>query len=215
MGDRNTTFYHKTVSQRVARNHIHFLRDEDDHMISSTVDIKAHSASYFEDIIGKTDLPVSPASLECLQNQLPFRCTDMQCTALQTEVLETEIKTTIFAMPLDKSPGPDGYSVEFIRASWDVVGKDIVAAVSKFFRNDRLLRDHNTTAIILIPKKQDACKLGDFRSISCCNIVYKIISKIIANRLKPVLLQCVSSNQAAFLKGRSLGENVLLASDLI
>ncbi|KAF2567427.1 hypothetical protein F2Q68_00024132 [Brassica cretica] len=78
VGDRNTTFYHKTVSQRVARNHIHFLRDEDDHMISSTVDIKAHSASYFEDIIGKTDLPVSPASLECLQNLLPFRCTDMQ-----------------------------------------------------------------------------------------------------------------------------------------
>ncbi|KAF3555900.1 hypothetical protein F2Q69_00010894 [Brassica cretica] len=52
VGDRNTTFYHKTVSQRVARNYIHFLRDEDDHMISSTVDIKAHSASYFEDIIG-------------------------------------------------------------------------------------------------------------------------------------------------------------------
>ena len=54
-------------------------------------------------------------------------------------VLECKIKRTIFSMPLNKSPGPDGYSVEFIRASWDTVGSDVVAAVGEFFRNGKLL----------------------------------------------------------------------------
>ncbi|WZZ89725.1 hypothetical protein YC2023_118304 [Brassica napus] len=118
-------------------------------------------------------------------------------------------------MPMNKSPGPDGYSVEFIRASWDTVGEDVIKAVREFFRNGKLLKDMNTTAISLIPKKPEACSLSDFRPISCCNIVYKLISKIIANRLKPILSECVSPNQAAFLKGRSLRENVLLATELI
>lgn len=126
-----------------------------------------------------------------------------------------EIREVILAMPLNKSPGPDGFSVEFFRASWDIVGKDVVEAVQEFFRNGRLLKDINCTVIALIPKVPEACKLSDFRPISCCNLIYKIISKIIANRLKPILQDCISPNQAVFLKGRSLGENVLLASELI
>ena len=95
------------------------------------------------------------------------------------------------------------------------MGSDVVAAVGEFFRVEKFLKDLNTTSIALIPKKPEACSLGDYRPISCCNVVYKVISKIIANRLKPILKKCVSPNQAAFLKGRSLGENVLLASELI
>lgn len=118
-------------------------------------------------------------------------------------------------MPLVKSPGPDGYSVEFLRASWDTVGADVVEAVGEFFRNGRLLKDLNTTAICLIPKSPQDCTLGDYRPISCCNVVYKIISKILVKRMKPILAGCVSPSQAAFLEGRSLGENMLLASELI
>lgn len=95
------------------------------------------------------------------------------------------------------------------------MGTDVVAAVCEFFRNGRLLKDLNNTAIALIPKDPQACKLSDYRPISCCNIVYKIITKILAKRMKPILMECISSNQSAFLKGRSLGENVLLASELI
>ena len=215
VGDRNTPFYHRMVSQHLTRNHIHFLKDEADHLYHTTDDIKAHSSSYFQNILGTTDLSISLASVNDLQDILPFRCSDLQRAYLSREVRECEIKATIFAMPLSKSPGPDGYNVEFIRASWDTVGSDIVLAVREFFRNGRLLKDLNTTAIALIPKKSEACKLGDYRPISCCNVVYKVISKIIDNRLKPILQKCVSPNQAAFLKGRSLGENVLLASELI
>ena len=95
------------------------------------------------------------------------------------------------------------------------MGEDIIDVVREFFRNGKLLKDMNTTAIALIPKMPEACLLSDYRPISCCNIVYKLISKIIANFLKPILTECVSPNHAAFLKGHSLGENVLLATELI
>ncbi|KAL0802799.1 hypothetical protein Bca101_057975 [Brassica carinata] len=118
-------------------------------------------------------------------------------------------------MPLSKSPGPDGYFVEFLRSFWSVVGEDFMAAVQELFRNGWLLKHLNNTAIVLIPKTSQACKLGEFRPISCCNIAYKLIAKIIANRLKPILQECISPNQSPFLKGRSLGESVLLSSELI
>lgn len=118
-------------------------------------------------------------------------------------------------MPLNKSPGPDGYSFEFLKASWDTVGEDVIAAIAEFFRNGRLLKDLNTTAIALIPKTTTACKLQDYRPISCCNIVYKIITKIIANRLKTIPKSSISRSQSAFLKWCILGQNVLLAAELI
>lgn len=215
VGDRNTNFYHSNVTQRNARNHIHYLRDDHDTFLGTSEEIKSHAAAYFKNILGETELPVSPATLETLQELLAFRCSDIQQAYLKRQVLATEIKGTIDTMPRNKSPGPDGYCIEFLRASWDVVGNDVISAIEEFFRNGRLLKDLNTTTIVLIPKIDTATKLGEFRPISCCNLVYKIITKIIANRLKPILQKSISPNQAAFLKGRSLGENVLLASELI
>ncbi|CAH8280760.1 unnamed protein product, partial [Arabidopsis lyrata] len=215
LGDRNTEFFHKTVSVRLNRNHIHFLQDQSGRRISGDSDLKSHAAAYFEEILGTTSMPESPCSTSVLADLLSFRCSDIHKLSLIKAVSDEEITSTVFALPLDKCPGPDGFSVEFFRASWSIVGSDIVAAVQEFFRNGRLLKDFNTTKIALIPKFPEACKLGDYRPISCCNLVYKIISKIIANRLKPILQECVSLNQAAFLKGRLLGENVLLASELI
>ncbi|KAF8116978.1 hypothetical protein N665_0013s0037 [Sinapis alba] len=123
VGDRNTTFYHQTVSQHAARNHIHFLKDGDDHSLFLLDDIKAHAADYFQAILGTTDLPLSYATTEELGSILPFRCTELRQDYLKREVTAAEIKATMFSMPLNKSPGPDGYSVEFFRGSWDTTAK--------------------------------------------------------------------------------------------
>lgn len=85
---------------------------------------------------------------------------------MQKEVTTEEVTSIIFAMPLDKIPGPDGFFVEFLRALWDIVGSDIVAAVKEFFENGRLLKDFNNTIIVLIPKVPEASHLGEFLPIS-------------------------------------------------
>ena len=215
LGYRDTTFYHKTAVQRANINHIHFLKDANDQLIGSSEGIKLHTAEYFKDILGSTNLAESPATVEQLRDLMPFRCSEAQGQELQREVSDEEITKTVFALHLSKCPGPDGYSVEFLHFSWAIVGKVIIAGVQDFFRNDRLLKDLNNTAIALIPKTSQACKLGEFWPIRCSNIIYKVISKIIANMLKPMLQLCISNSHAAFLKGRSPGENVLLSSVLI
>ena len=116
LGDRDTKFYHKTVIQRAHCNHIHFLKTENDVVIGAFEDIKAHSVDFFASTLGSTSLPESPCSVGQIQDLLPFRCSDLQCCYLKRKVAEVEIKNTLFPMLLDKSPGPDCYSIEFFRS---------------------------------------------------------------------------------------------------
>ena len=121
----------------------------------------------------------------------------------------------LFAMANNKSPGRDGYTSEFFKAAWDIVGEDFVIAVQSFFKTGFLPKGINSTILALIPKKEDSRTMKDFRPISCCNVIYKVISKILANRLKIILPKFISPNQSAFVKDRLLMENVLLASELV
>lgn len=118
-------------------------------------------------------------------------------------------------MPSNKAPGPDGYTAEFFKASWGIVGKDFTIAVQSFFTKGFIPKGLNTTILALIPKKDVAVEMKDYRPISCCNVLYKVISKILANRLKGMLPQCISYNQSAFVKNRLLVENLLLATKIV
>lgn len=131
------------------------------------------------------------------------------------EVKEDEIKGALFSMAANKSLGPDGYTCEFYKTAWPIIRKDFVEVVQSFFEFGFLPKGVNSTILALIPKTGEAKKIKDYRRISCCNVVYKVISKVVANRLKKILMSFISSNQSAFVKDRFLMENVLLASELV
>ncbi|KAL2226578.1 UNVERIFIED_CONTAM: putative ribonuclease H protein [Sesamum indicum] len=114
----------------------------------------------------------------------------------------------------DKAPGPDGYSSGFFKASWPIVGGEVTRAVLDFFTTGRLLKQINTTILALIPKVHSPMSVGDFRPTSCCNVLYKIIAKLIVKRLSVVLDKVISPCQAAFVPGRSIGDNIMLAQEL-
>lgn len=92
---------------------------------------------------------------------------------------------------------------------------EFVVAVKSFFEKGFLPKGVNSTILALIPKKLEAREMKDYRPISCCNVLYKTISKIIANRLKMVLPQFIAGNQSAFVKDRLLIENLLLATEIV
>lgn len=91
----------------------------------------------------------------------------------------------------------------------------LLEAVSEFFSSGKLLRQWNTTTLVLIPKITNASSTTDFRSISCLNTIYKVISKLLANRLQAILSEVISNPQSAFMPGRLLAENVLLATEIV
>ncbi|XP_056848360.1 uncharacterized protein LOC130498784 [Raphanus sativus] len=111
--------------------------------------------------------------------------------------------------------GPDGYSAEFFTACWSIIGPEVTDAILEFFRSGKLLKQWNAANLVLIPKKPNASHPSEFRPISCLNTVYKVISKLLATRLQEILPLMVSKSQSAFLPGRLLAENVLLATDLV
>lgn len=126
-----------------------------------------------------------------------------------------EIKEAFFSLPKNKASGPNGYSSEFFTSCWSVIGAEVTAAITKFFSSGTLLKQWNATTLVLISKIQNASKVSDFRPISCLNTLYKVISRLLANRLKSILPSVISHAQSAFLPTRLLSENVLLASEIV
>lgn len=98
---------------------------------------------------------------------------------------------------------------------WHLINYEVVTSVKNFFKTGYLLKEMNQTNIVLIPKCEGANQIKQFRPIFLCNVSYKIISKIIANRLQPLLQKIISPYQAAFLKGRFIHDNSIIAHEIL
>lgn len=126
-----------------------------------------------------------------------------------------DIKAALFSIPDNKAPGLDGYSSCSYKKSWEIVGQDITTAVTNFFRNGKILKEINVTAITLIPKISSLEAIGDYRPIACCSILYKIITKLIFTQLGKILHEIVSKTQGALIPRRNIISNILLCHDLV
>ena len=118
-------------------------------------------------------------------------------------------------MHLTKALGPDVMSAIFFQKYWDVIGNDITCTVLNVLNSNMPIVDINRTNITLIPKTNNLSQMTDFRLISLSNVVYKLVSKVLANCLKIILPQIISENQSAFLSERFITDNVLIAFELM
>lgn len=130
-------------------------------------------------------------------------------------VSDTEIKEAMFSIDDDKAAGPDGFTSKFFKAAWSVVSVDVCAAVKEFFSSGKLLGEFNANVISLIPKLQVPLKVSDYRPIAYVNVIYKCINKVITNRLKEGLCSLIDCNQSAFIPGRQISDNILLAQEFV
>ena len=119
---------------------------------------------------------------------------------LTCQVSIGEIEQALKSFRKDRSPGPDGWPVEFYLHFFDLLGMDLLSAVDLTRVSENIPCSLNSTFIALIPKKDKPQTYADFRPISLCNLLYKLISKVIAVRLKPFLDSGISQEQYGFLK---------------
>ena len=130
---------------------------------------------------------------ECLSTILAKVIPAMQ-DMLSRDFIADEIKEALFQMGPTKAPGPHGMNALFYQKFWHIMGNDVVNAMLDFLNNEVMLRNLNHTNIVLIPKVKNPERMSEYRPISLCNVVYKIISKVVANRLKQVLPDIISPN---------------------
>ena len=165
------------------------------------------ATNYFENIFKAGDCDRLE---ECLAAVHPKVSIDMR-DILSSEYSLEEIRAALFQMGPTKAPGPDGMNALFYQKFWHIVGDDVISAMLDFLNNGIMEPDFNYTHIVLIPKIKSPEKITDYRPISLCNVIYKIISKVLANRLKQILPNLISTSQSAFVPGRLITDNFLVA----
>ena len=215
VGDGNNKSFHRAAKVREIRNSIREIKRADGSIADSQDEIKQEAVDHFHTFLTYVPNDYEGARQEDLKTLLDYECSEIDRSILISEVTTEEVRKVLFSMAADKSPGPDGYTMEFFKATWNITGKDLVVAVQSFFDKGFLPKGINSTILALIPKKNDAITMKNYRPISCCNVIYKVISKLLANRMKRLLPLFISLNQSTFVKDRLLMENVLLASELV
>lgn len=126
-----------------------------------------------------------------------------------------ELESTLKWFKRDKSPCPDGWSMEFYIAFVDIIGPDLLGVIEESRTLGRIYAPLNSTYIALIPKTDSPSSFHELRPISLCNCLYKIIAKIIANRIKPILSEHISQEQFAFLHNRHIHKAISSAQEAL
>nr|GEZ80071.1 RNA-directed DNA polymerase, eukaryota, reverse transcriptase zinc-binding domain protein [Tanacetum cinerariifolium] len=138
-----------------------------------------------------------------------------QIEELDKSITTDEIRVVVWVCGENKSPGLDGYTFDFFRHFWNLIGPDVCLAVLCFFDHGFFPSGCNSSFIALIPKVTDTKFVTDFRRISLIGSVYKVVTKILANRLAMVISDLVSNNQSAFVMGRQILDGPFILNEVL
>jgi hypothetical protein len=210
-GDRNTAFYHSWVQHRRKVNRIRSVTDEQGRTWRKNKDIGKVFIKFYEELFTSQG---TDRMEECI-SWVNTRVTEDMNRRLLHSFSEEEIRKALFQMHPHKAPGLDGFPAAFYQRNWPTVGSEVCKAVLSFLNDGQMDMWINSTNIVLIPKVNSPSKPSEYRPIILCNVFYKLISKVLANRLKPILQHIVSPEQSAFVSGRLISDNILVAFETL
>ncbi|GJS39467.1 RNA-directed DNA polymerase, eukaryota [Tanacetum coccineum] len=207
-GDENSNYYHGILNKKRNRLSIRGVL-VDGNWVESPDVVKNEFLTHFKKRFER------PQKVRPILNMVfPHQLNSMQQLDLEAEVSNEEIKKAVWDCGIDKSSGPDGFTFGFYRRFWGLIEQEVVAAVKYFFQYGRIPKGCNSSFIALIPKILDAKMVKDFRPISLIGSLYKIIAKILANRLVMVLGDIVNEVQSAFVVDRQILDGPFILNEI-
>lgn len=207
-GDENTNFFHASVKQRVAINRIVKLFGEDDQFIEGADNIEQEILRFYKGLLGSSFETMAVSSRVVRKGPM---LSGLEARFLIGPVTNSEIELALHAMDNHKAPGHDGWNAYFFKKVRLIVKEDMCLVIKQFFEYVHMPEYINHTLITRIPKTTNADRVSLFRPISCCTVMYKVLS----HRMNLVVGNVVDRAQFGFIPGRQLGDNVLLVGEFI
>ncbi|KAL0417207.1 UNVERIFIED_CONTAM: hypothetical protein Slati_3552600 [Sesamum latifolium] len=211
-GDHNTSFFHaKANAHRVAKE-VKRLNNEERVEVRDRKGIQEIVLNYFRSIFGSIHPTVD--AMEEVLGSVERRVTDAMNEALILPFSSEDVVYALKQMHPLESPGPDDMSPIFFQKYWSIVGPGVCSFILDFLNKGAFHPLVNFTHIVFILKFPNPTDMTQFRPISLCNVVYKLASRCITNRIKPFLDSLISPSQSAFVPGLLITDNVLVAYEL-
>ena len=210
-GDTNNAYFHKVTKIKNTTKLITRIKDGDN-LIIEPDQIASHAVNYFQNVFCTNFFLQDHALVE---DAIPEMITAEVNNILTKTPTSEEIKFAVFSLNFDSAPGPDGFGASFFQTYWEIIKDDVINAVLQFFNTGWILPNYNGNTMVLIPKTTNADTMDQFRPIVMANFKFKIISKIIADRLAQIMPIIISKEQRGFIQGRNIKDCLCLASEAI
>ena len=205
--DRNSRYFHSKASARFQKNLIFGLMDSNECWQEDMEKDEETIVDYYMQLFSSSSTSDFSELINAVEPKVSHEMNNM----LTREFNDSEVKTVLNQMCPLISPSPDGMPPLLFQHFWPTIGNVVTKTVLDFLNSSIFPPNFNDIHIVLIPKVKEPKRITDYRPISLCNVVYKLASQTIANRLKKVLPSIISDTQSAFVHGILITDNVLVA----
>ena len=212
-GDKNTKFFHSKASARKRKNWISGIVDENNRWSEKAEDIERMFCEYYHNLFTSTN--PSQQHLELALRNMPHKVSAEMNSHLDQPFTEADILEALSQMHPTKAPGPDGLPTAFFQKHWASVSEGVIATCLHILNEGGNIAPLNHTFICLILKIAKPRTVMEYRPISLCNVIYRIIAKTIANRLKLILESVILPTQSAFVPNRLITDNIIVGYECL
>lgn len=207
LGDANTTFFHASVISRRRHNKITSIKDNLGNWVYDFSAVRSLFIIHFQNLFNNIPVSNFPTGISC--KTIP---TGSLSDAVPSD---QEIKEALWDLKPNKAPGVDGFQPAYYQTCWDSIKHLVCSDIQACFSDESVPTSWKKSVICLIPKVSNPSEIHHYRPISLCSTLYKIIIKILVNRMKHLLPSIISFNQGAFVSGRKPADNILIAQEVI
>lgn len=209
-GDKNTKIFHSSTRQRRIVNRITKIKSSEGTIIEDRNQIATDAVKYYERILNNWEGSNLGSKNDIIANILKI-IIDEQNKSLGARFSKAEVEIALMKMNSDMAPSADGFPTAFFQKCWYFISDEVTEALEGVINLGNMLKEINNTFFTLIPKKDKVENFDDFRPIALCNIIFKLLTKTLANRLKKFPPIIISEEQIGFVSRRSIYDGVIIA----